>query len=172
MNSRRFTGFPARPSIAEYSRSRPCIAAKTTAPAGALSFAWSCRWRAGSGGAGREAGCARRRADRKPAGALFVLAGYLGDLPKITLQLKAPGTGCSRHWCVESPDAAPHVGGMKHSARFDLKMPPETRRELAALAAEAGLSSADIVRLSVKWMLQHPGVLLGGDRSAGDRAAA
>jgi hypothetical protein len=61
---------------------------------------------------------------------------------------------------------------MKHSARFDLKMPPETRRELAALAAEAGLSSADIVRLSVKWMLQHPGLLLGGDQSAGDRAAA
>jgi hypothetical protein len=101
-----------------------------------------------------------------------VLAGYLGELPKTTLQLKVSGTGCVRQWCVESPDAAPHLCGMKHSARFDLKMPPAQRQELAELAAEAGLSSADIVRLSVKWMLAHPGALLGGDRSAGDRAAA
>jgi hypothetical protein len=51
---------------------------------------------------------------------------------------------------------------MKSIARFDLKMPPEQRRELAELAAESGLSSADLVRLSVRWMLAHRDVLLSG----------
>ena len=34
---------------------------------------------------------------------------------------------------------------MKNVARFDLKMSPHQRDALAALAAEAGLSSADVV---------------------------
>jgi len=49
---------------------------------------------------------------------------------------------------------------MKHDARFDLKLPAAQRRELAELATESGLSSADLVRLSVRWLLQHPDRLL------------
>ncbi len=49
---------------------------------------------------------------------------------------------------------------MKNVARFDLKMSPHQRDALAALATEAGLSSADVVRLSVNWMLAHPEALM------------
>jgi hypothetical protein len=49
---------------------------------------------------------------------------------------------------------------MKHDARFDLKLPAAQRRELAELAIESGLSSADLVRLCVRWLLAHPDRLL------------
>jgi hypothetical protein len=39
--------------------------------------------------------------------------------------------------------------------RFDLQLPVAQRRELAALAAEIGMSSADVVRLSLKYMLER-----------------
>jgi hypothetical protein len=62
------------------------------------------------------------------------------------------------------------LGGMrKYEHRFHVKLPAKTRQELTELAAEAGLSSSDLVRLSVKWMLLHPNVLLrpgGGEREA------
>jgi hypothetical protein len=60
---------------------------------------------------------------------------------------------------------------IKHDVRLDLRLPAAQRRELAELAAEAGLSSADLVRLSVKWMLAHRDVLLSGSEPAGRVAA-
>jgi hypothetical protein len=60
---------------------------------------------------------------------------------------------------------------MKHDARFDLKLPATTRRELAELATESGLSSADLVRLSVRWLLAHPDRLLGSGAEERGRAA-
>jgi hypothetical protein len=45
-------------------------------------------------------------------------------------------------------------------ARFDLKLPASQRRELAALASETGLSSADLVRLSVRHLLQNREAIL------------
>jgi hypothetical protein len=60
---------------------------------------------------------------------------------------------------------------IKHDVRLDLRLPAAQRRELAELAAEAGLSSADLVRLSIRWMLAHPGALLGRP-PAGERAEA
>jgi len=45
-------------------------------------------------------------------------------------------------------------------ARFDLKLPAPVRRELAALASETGLSSADLVRLSVRHLLQNRETIL------------
>jgi hypothetical protein len=51
---------------------------------------------------------------------------------------------------------------IKHDVRLDLRLPAAQRRELAELAAETGLSSADLVRLSVCWMLAHRNVLLSG----------
>jgi hypothetical protein len=45
-------------------------------------------------------------------------------------------------------------------ARFDLTMPASQRRELAALAAENGLSSSDLARLAIKHLLRNPQVVL------------
>jgi hypothetical protein len=45
-------------------------------------------------------------------------------------------------------------------ARFDLKLPLRQRRELDALAGETGLSRADLVRLGIRYVLQHPEVIL------------
>jgi hypothetical protein len=59
---------------------------------------------------------------------------------------------------------------MSDQSRFEVLLPRRRRAELAELAAEAGLSSADLVRLSIGWLLQNPGVLLG--RSTGGRSAA
>jgi hypothetical protein len=75
------------------------------------------------------------------------------------------GIRLARVWYVEPLGARCTFAGMiKHDVRLDLRLPAVQRQELAALAAESGLSSADLVRLSVRWLLQHPGVLLGGDR--------
>jgi hypothetical protein len=51
---------------------------------------------------------------------------------------------------------------MDSKVRFDLRLPTAQRRELAALAGETGLSSADLVRLSVRYMLLHPEVIRHG----------
>jgi hypothetical protein len=39
--------------------------------------------------------------------------------------------------------------------RFDLRLSTVQRRELAALAGEIGMSSADLVRLGIRYMLEH-----------------
>jgi hypothetical protein len=39
--------------------------------------------------------------------------------------------------------------------RFDLQLPVATRRQLAELATEIGMSSADVVRLSLKYTLER-----------------
>jgi hypothetical protein len=57
----------------------------------------------------------------------------------------------------------------KVKVRFDLHLPAAQRRELASLASEVGLSSADLVRLGIRFVLRHPEVIrpinenLGGD---------
>jgi hypothetical protein len=60
---------------------------------------------------------------------------------------------------------------IKHDVRLDLRLPAAQRRELAELATESGLSSADLVRLSVRWLLQHPDRLLGSGEEQQGRAA-
>jgi hypothetical protein len=57
----------------------------------------------------------------------------------------------------------------KYEHRFHVKLPAKTRQELTELAAEAGLSSSDLIRLSLRWMLRHPDRLLrpdGGEQEA------
>jgi hypothetical protein len=49
---------------------------------------------------------------------------------------------------------------MKEKVRFDLHLPLAQRRELDALAGETGLSRADLVRLGIRFVLQHPEVIL------------
>jgi hypothetical protein len=60
------------------------------------------------------------------------------------------------------------------AARFEFRLPVERRRELAALASKSGLSSSDLVRLSVCQLLENPGLLLRlslrlDDQRKGDR---
>jgi hypothetical protein len=65
---------------------------------------------------------------------------------------------------------------MKQDARFEVRLSAERRRELAALAAQSGLSSADVARLALSQLLARPGALLGpvtSNRSDdGERAGA
>jgi hypothetical protein len=64
---------------------------------------------------------------------------------------------------------APYDSRMTDTSRFEVRLSADRRRELAELAAESGLSSADLVRLSIGWLIENPGVLLrpaDGDRAA------
>jgi hypothetical protein len=49
---------------------------------------------------------------------------------------------------------------MTNDARIEVRLPAESRRELVELADAAGLSSADLVRLGIRWLLHNRGVLL------------
>jgi hypothetical protein len=61
---------------------------------------------------------------------------------------------------------------MKQETRFEMRLPEAQRRELAALADETGLTSADLVRLSIRWMLEHKAVLVIGRESVAEERAA
>jgi hypothetical protein len=45
--------------------------------------------------------------------------------------------------------------------RFVIRLPEKRRRELDALAAECGLSAADVARLGIGWVLRNPDALPG-----------
>jgi hypothetical protein len=47
-----------------------------------------------------------------------------------------------------------------NNGRFEFRIPTERRQELAALASEVGLSSADLVRLGIKYLLDNRELLL------------
>jgi hypothetical protein len=49
---------------------------------------------------------------------------------------------------------------MKRDKRFEFRLTADQRRELEELARDVGLSSADLARLGIGWLLRHPGVLL------------
>jgi hypothetical protein len=51
------------------------------------------------------------------------------------------------------------------TARFELLLPPAQRRKLARLAAEAGQSSADLVRFGIRWVLDHRELVLKPERT-------
>jgi hypothetical protein len=50
------------------------------------------------------------------------------------------------------------------STRFELKLPSNSRAALDALASETGLSCADLVRLSIRRMLERPDLLGRAER--------
>ena len=49
---------------------------------------------------------------------------------------------------------------MRHDARLRIRLPAAKRRELDELAADTGLSSADLARIGIRWLLAHRDVLL------------
>jgi hypothetical protein len=53
-----------------------------------------------------------------------------------------------------------------NTTRFEIRLTPERRRELEDLAREVGLSSADLARLGIGWLLRHPSVLIDGGQRA------
>jgi hypothetical protein len=62
--------------------------------------------------------------------------------------------------------ALPHAGhwrifaAMAHASRIDLRIPPRWRKELDELAAEVGLSSTDVARLAIRYLLLNRDRLL------------
>ena len=48
---------------------------------------------------------------------------------------------------------------MQNEARFEFRLSAGRRRELAELAAETGISSADLARLAIKQFLERPEIL-------------
>jgi hypothetical protein len=45
---------------------------------------------------------------------------------------------------------------MTNDTRFEFRLPSLRRRQLDELAEEAGMSTGDLMRLSVGWLLRHP----------------
>jgi hypothetical protein len=56
---------------------------------------------------------------------------------------------------------------MTNDARIEIRLPERRRRELVELAAEKGVSRADLVRLEVVWLIEHPEALLKFPQEAG-----
>ena len=48
---------------------------------------------------------------------------------------------------------------MKNAARLDIRLPAANRRELLELADEVGVSTSDLVRIGLRWVLQHRATL-------------
>jgi hypothetical protein len=67
-----------------------------------------------------------------------------------------PGNCRWATWDLQSRNKRPR----EETVRFELRLPTSMLRQLAALAREAGLSSADVVRFGIRYMLQHPEVIL------------
>jgi hypothetical protein len=53
-----------------------------------------------------------------------------------------------------------------NTTRFEIRLTSERRRELEDLAREVGLSSADLARLGINWLLAHPRILIDGGQRA------
>jgi hypothetical protein len=49
---------------------------------------------------------------------------------------------------------------MTNDARIEIRLPEQRRRELVELAAEKGVSRADLVRLGINWLIEHPDAIL------------
>jgi hypothetical protein len=49
---------------------------------------------------------------------------------------------------------------MTLETRLDVRLPAATRRALDALAADTGLTSADLVRIGIRWLLTRRRTLL------------
>ena len=64
--------------------------------------------------------------------------------------------------CVAAHFGGRDLHGMRdhHDARLEIRMPAASRRELDQLANEVGLSTADVVRISIRRLLQNPEALL------------
>jgi hypothetical protein len=76
--------------------------------------------------------------------------------------------------CVAVTAAVRMLTGM--TKRFELKLSAEQRCALDELAAEVGLSVADLCRIGAGWVLNNRAILTGGPpvaaRQAGERAGA
>jgi hypothetical protein len=68
-------------------------------------------------------------------------------------------------------DDAPYVCRITDTSRFEMRLSAAQRRELAALADETGLTSADLARLGIRWLLAHRDVLTGRSLAGEQRAA-
>jgi hypothetical protein len=65
-------------------------------------------------------------------------------------------------WDQQSRNKRPT--GMYGSTRFEFRISRERRRELDLLADETGLTSADLARLGITWLLERKAVLVTGNR--------
>jgi hypothetical protein len=64
-------------------------------------------------------------------------------------KLRGPALVRCDQFCV------PYLRRMKRDTRFEIRLPAANRRELLELAAETGLTSADLVRIGLRWVLTH-----------------
>jgi hypothetical protein len=48
---------------------------------------------------------------------------------------------------------------MKRDTRLEIRLPAANRRELLELADEVGVSTSDLVRLGLRWVLTHRAAL-------------
>jgi hypothetical protein len=54
--------------------------------------------------------------------------------------------------------------------RFEIRLSETRRRQLDELAAECGLSAADVARLGIGWVLRNPDALRGAARREADQS--
>ena len=49
---------------------------------------------------------------------------------------------------------------MTNDARIEIRLPEQRLRSLVELAAEKGVSRADLVRIGINWLIEHPDAIL------------
>jgi hypothetical protein len=86
----------------------------------------------------------------------------LGALIRVIISLTATQIANPVRRCMFS--------GMNEQSRFEVLLSKRRRQQLAELADELDLSSADLVRLSIARLLQNPGALLGRSAQSAQRA--
>jgi hypothetical protein len=49
---------------------------------------------------------------------------------------------------------------MTNDARIEIRLPEQRLRSLVELAAEKNISRADLVRIGINWLIEHPDAIL------------
>lgn len=63
-------------------------------------------------------------------------------------------------WYISGYGRGPYSGRMQNYTRFEFKLPAERRAELDDLAAAAGLTTTDLVRLAIRRLLEQRATVL------------
>jgi hypothetical protein len=93
------------------------------------------------------------------AAALTTTSDAFRDLHLVKIRNPVVPAHCGAVRC-RHPDGPAIVRAMTNDARIEIRLPEQRRRELVELAAEKNISRADLVRLGINWLIEHPDAIL------------